>query len=177
MTLAIGLKVARALKENGFRVKMTRKNDMTLSVEQRVHNINAAQDADLLVSVHANSGSVDACGLETYCIDKTGFFLPATCLSAHGIAYVREHDTQRYEQGQALARAVHAQVLKITQAPDRSVRSAITRLLLGIDVPAILIETGYISHSKESTLLGQAEYQDKIACGICRGVVEYFNLH
>ncbi len=169
--------VARLLREKNFRVLLTRTTDTTISVEQRVHNINKIAGANLLVSVHANSGPSDAQGVETYCIHPSGFFGCATVLDKESQAYIINNDTCRYHQSDLLACALQKHIVLSTQAPDRGVRHAITRLLLGVEMPAVLVEIGYLSNENESLRLIQTNYQQKIARGICDGVLEYFNMH
>lgn len=177
ITLDVGLMVAGILQERGFRVLLTRKHDATLSVEQRVHTINKTVGADLLVSVHANSGPCHAQGVETYCINSSGFFGCSTVLNKESQAYIINNDRCRYQQSDLLACAIQKHVVSSAQAPDRGVRYAITRLLLGVEMPAVLVEIGYLSNQDESLRLVQASYQQKIAHGICDGVREYFNMH
>lgn len=165
------------MRDQGFHVLLTRKDDATVTVEQRVHKVNTCDYADLLVSVHANSGSPAACGIETYCIHQSGFFAGTTVLDAAGQSFVTACDTKRYHASEQLARSLQCSVLASTQATDRGVRHAITRLLLGVEMPAVLVEMGYLSNKAEVALLTQASYQQKLAQGICAGVVEYFNMH
>jgi N-acetylmuramoyl-L-alanine amidase len=58
---------------------------------------------------------------------------------------------------------------------DGGVREGPFWVLVGAQMPAILIEVGYISHPKESTRIYSAKYQKIISNGIASGVVAYFN--
>jgi N-acetylmuramoyl-L-alanine amidase len=177
VTLSIGLLVASLLKEAGFHVVLTRPNDATLSVEQRVHRVTVDPlNADLLISVHANSGPLASHGIETYCIAAPCFWAYHTTGDEAARTVLAERDNVRYHESDRAARIIHNQLIATTHALNREVKHAVTRLLLGVYMPAILIEIGYLTNMKEVALLLQPAYQQKIARGICAGVREYFHV-
>ena len=57
---------------------------------------------------------------------------------------------------------------------DGGVREAPFCVLVGAQMPAVLIEMGYISHPSEGKLLGKNDYQNAIANGVANGVDAYF---
>ena len=54
---------------------------------------------------------------------------------------------------------------------DRKVKHSVTQVLLGAQMPAVLVEVGFVSHKKEAALLGDYQYQNRIAQGICDGIL------
>ena len=57
---------------------------------------------------------------------------------------------------------------------DGGVREAPFWVLVGAQMPAVLIEAGYISNDKDHKLLSNKAYRDKIAIGIANGIDDYF---
>jgi N-acetylmuramoyl-L-alanine amidase len=109
--------------------------------------------ATLFVSIHANSidDRPDVHGLETY----------------------------HYNLGEAFADTVHNTILdyfnikKRIPLEDRRVRSARFLVLRKSSIPAILVETGYISSPDESPQLGDIKYQTIMAEAIAQGILTY----
>jgi len=144
--LPISLKVASILRENGVDAELTRDSDYFVDLAPRVEM--AKRDhVDLFVSIHANSvdnkSSVN--GLETYYFDS----------------------------GLRLAQTVHRVILQKINVRDRSVRRARFYVLRKNPMPAILIETGYVTGVEDSPRLATREYQDQMADAIARGILEY----
>ncbi len=152
--LPIAQKVATILREKGIEVQMTRDDDYFVKLEERVVMSRQA-GATLFVSIHANSidARPDVHGLETY----------------------------HYNLGEALADTVHQTILdyfniiKHIPLEDRRVRSARFYVLRKSSIPAILVETGYISSPDESSQLGDIKYQTVMAEAIAQGILTYLN--
>ena len=58
---------------------------------------------------------------------------------------------------------------------DRGVRSAMFYVLVGAQMPAILVEGSFLTQPDEALLLTEAAYRDAIAEGIARGIVHYLS--
>ena len=58
---------------------------------------------------------------------------------------------------------------------DNGVRSGPFWVLVGAQMPAVLIELGFISHPREATRMVDHRYQQKLAMGIANGVDRYFD--
>ena len=56
---------------------------------------------------------------------------------------------------------------------DRGVKSALFYVLLGARMPAVLVETAFISNRAEEQRLARAAYQDEVADGVARAVVDF----
>jgi N-acetylmuramoyl-L-alanine amidase len=152
--LPIALQVAAILKKNGVATQLTRDGDYFVGLNERVQ-ISAQAGASIFVSIHANSidNRPDVHGLETY----------------------------YYGMGEELANIVHDKIIHIFNfeikipLTDRHVRSARFLVLRKSVVPAILIETGYLSSPTESVQLGQPEYQTRMAQAIAQGILAYLS--
>jgi N-acetylmuramoyl-L-alanine amidase len=57
--------------------------------------------------------------------------------------------------------------------PDLKVKTAIAQVLLGTNMPSVLIELGFVSNEQEAIRLNTASYQDILARGICDGIANY----
>jgi N-acetylmuramoyl-L-alanine amidase len=150
--LPIAKRVARILESQGIRTKLTRDSDYYVGLDERVALSNSV-NATIFVSIHANSidNRPDVNGLETY------YYGPA---------------------GGKLAEVVHRNVLStVTQKGfylgNRNTRSARFLVLRKSQVPAILVETGYLTNEAEVARLRREDYQALEAEGIAKGIIEY----
>jgi N-acetylmuramoyl-L-alanine amidase len=153
VTLPISLKLGQALQSMGYTVYYTRTNDVEIDLEPRVA---AAEriNADIFVSVHANSlapGSSGISGVETY-------------------------HSRNSTVGRELASYVHSQVISMTGASDRSVRGAGFYVIARTSMPAILVETGYVTNPSEARNLSSPDYQKRMADAIARGIDQFMRL-
>jgi N-acetylmuramoyl-L-alanine amidase len=186
VTLVIARKLARKLREEGFEVVLTRRDDRFLALEERTALANAAR-GDLFVSVHANAHPRRTrTGIETYFLNVTDDRY-ATRLAAreNGVELPVGGDLARIltdldAQASAgasvrLARLVQQQVCsgvraRVGDVRDLGVKSALFYVLLGARMPAVLVETGFISNRQEEKRLASDRYQDEVAAGIARAV-------
>jgi N-acetylmuramoyl-L-alanine amidase len=151
--LPIALRLAKILESKGVATQLTRDSDYFVGLDERVIMSRKA-GASIFVSIHANSidNRPDVHGLETY----------------------------HYHRGLELATAVHRSVLeRINDDPreepllDRGVRSARFLVLRKSEIPAILVEVGYLTSPTESPKLADAAYRDRMADAIAQGILDY----
>lgn len=144
-------KLGKALALAGCEVIYTRTNDSTVELKERTAFANQRK-ADYFISIHLNAATAkSAKGIETY----------AYC--AGGEAY-------------ALAQDVQKEMIKATGANDRGVKTANYYVLRHTAMPAILIETGFISNDAEADALFDDGYQTKIANAIAGAVANFLGL-
>ncbi len=153
--MPIAKRVSDILARQGIAVKMTRNGDEYVGLDERVA-ISRDAGASLFVSIHANSidGRPDVNGLELY----------------------------HYNLGQSFAETVHNTVLDYVNKNgfylgDRRVRSARFLVLRKSAIPAILVETGYLTSEAEAARLRRDDYQRVMAEGIAKGIVQYIKEH
>lgn len=139
------------LEEAGVDVILSRADDTFIDKYDRAELANM-MNVDLFVSIHCNylEDNPEVSGIETYYVENA-------------------------EDGMAFANAVHNQTLAITGADDMYVRTNDFIVIKNTNMPAILIETGYLSNKKDVELLTTTDYKKKMAYGIAAGVVEYAN--
>ncbi|HET6440018.1 MAG TPA: N-acetylmuramoyl-L-alanine amidase [Anaeromyxobacter sp.] len=186
ITLAIALRLARRLREEGFEVVLTRRDDRFLALEERTALANAAR-GDLFISVHANAHPRRTrVGVETYFLNVTDDRYAARLaarengaeLAAAGdLAHILSDLEAKASAGESLrlARLVQRDVCggvraRVGEVRDLGVKSALFYVLLGARMPAVLVESGFISNRAEERRLASARYQDEVADGIARAV-------
>ena len=175
-TLALALELSSQLKASGFKVILTRTKDSFVELPVRPDIANRAH-ADLFVSLHFNatiSGKADVSGPETYCITPVG----ASSSNAQGeganygatLANVSEKNSLR------LAYQVQRALVKNLNVEDRSVRRARFAVLRDAEMPAILIESGYMTHPVEGKKIFDSAYRKELAAAIVKGILNYQKL-
>ncbi|WP_340009749.1 N-acetylmuramoyl-L-alanine amidase family protein [Paenibacillus sp. FSL K6-0276] len=149
-TLPTALKIAELLKNDpNFEVVLTRSDDTYPTLQDRSKLANNVK-ADLFISIHANSiaegSKSNPSGTETY--------------------YTRKESLQ-------FAQTVHKYLVAATGLSDRGVRQSSLHVTRETKMPAILLECGYLSNTKDEALLFTADFQDKVANSVVLGIKEY----
>ena len=190
ITLALAKRLASRLrKELGCEVFLTRNKDAFLSLEQRTAIANMKK-ADLFVSLHVNAHKDTRIhGLETYFLnmatDQQAVLVAAreNATSEKSISdlqtilndlmmntKIREssrlaHQVQKGMVGGADKRYKGIRSLGVKQAPFY--------VLIGAQMPAVLVEVGFLSNGVERKRLMSKAYQEQLAAGICDGIKRY----
>ncbi|MDI4647159.1 N-acetylmuramoyl-L-alanine amidase [Cohnella hashimotonis] len=149
--LSLALKVEKLLKkESAFQVVMTRHDDTFIPLSDRATIANKA-GADAFVSIHANI--------------------------APGKPTVRGTETYYYTgNGKTLANIMHKYLVQATGFTDRKVKYASYKVLRETDMPATLLEVGFLSNATEESILFSVSFQDRVAQAIVDGLKAYFGV-
>ena len=183
LTLAIASQVAAKLRDHGISVELTRTDDRTLTLRQRVEHADRA-NADLFVSIHANASPTRTQrGYETYVLTTKGVDVDARALRAESmtprpgldpdIALVLDDVERGAAQWEAADLAARMQrSIKDRRGPegDRGVRQDSEHVLLGATMPAVLVEVGFIDHPIEGKQLADANVQAELAAAIAEAI-------
>jgi N-acetylmuramoyl-L-alanine amidase len=186
VTLAIARKLAARLRAHGYEVVLTRNDDRFLALEERTALANTAH-GDLFVSVHANASPRRLRnGVETYFLNVTDDrYARRLAARENGVDLDVGGDLARIltdldakasaDASQRLAHMVQREVCggvrtRIGDVRDLGVKNALFYVLLGARMPAVLVETGFISNRAEERRLRSSRYQDEVAAGIARAV-------
>ena len=197
VTLSVSLKLAALLRERGYEVHLTRTRDTLISLADRPHKANAwkkDRPATLFVSIHANSGVARAEGFETYFLSEARTEDERRVAEMENAAVKYEEKSSR--SGPALdvllnslkndyyqrasndfAEVIQRELGAFHPGPNRGVKQAGFRVLVGALMPAVLVEIGFMSHPDEVKLLGTTSFQDKIAFGLSRAINAFFETH
>ncbi|MEA5465006.1 DUF3747 domain-containing protein [Leptothoe sp. PORK10 BA2] len=147
INLFISRRVQSTLEQRGYRVALTRNSDVEVDLQPRV-DVAERANATVFVSIHANAISLsrpEVNGLETY----------------------------YYSSGRSLAQAIHSSVLRSTNLRDRGVRQARFYVLRNTSMPAVLVETGFITGSEDSARFQSNAAREQIADAIAQGIIDY----
>lgn len=195
VTLAIGLELQSILTARGYRVVMTRNSDTYPTLQDRTDLANRV-NADLFVSVHVNAlpSKKSMTGFEIYIMA-----LP-TDKDAMNLAKI---ENREYIEGKGMDTAnvdrrteMLLKILgdmqqnnKISESTDfaaalynagainglpmRRIAQAPFFVLRGAGMPAVLLETGFVTNAVEAQKLATRDYQQKIAQAMASGIMNY----
>jgi len=190
VTLQMARRLARKLRDEGFEVVLTRDRDRYLALEERTALANTAR-GDLFVSIHANAHPRrNRAGIETYYLNVADDRYAARLAArengldpTEGEAMLTRILTDlevkaSADQSRRLAELVQREVTggvraRVGEVRDLGVKGALFYVLLGARMPAVLVETAFVSNREEERRLASPRYQDEVASGIARAVASY----
>ena len=142
--------VTNILNKKGVKVKMTRTNEIDLDLGPRVSMANNTK-ADIFVSIHANASvgkKRNINGLETFYY--SGW------------------------KGRLLAEKIQKQIIKVSPgSPDRGVRRGSYFVIKQTNMPAVLVEIGFVTGKLDGSRLSKDMHRERVAYAIARGILEY----
>jgi N-acetylmuramoyl-L-alanine amidase len=192
VALDIALRLRDKLVESGhYRVLLTREDDRKMFLKERVAFAKKHR-ADLFISTHINAlpaGANDLNYVETY------YFGPHTDQQSLALAEKENHgsdyamgefrevisrigDTLKTEESEQLANSIQKHLYRNLSRRNRDLLDAGSKagpfmVLLGVEVPSVLVEVSCISNKAEETRLSKPEYRDSVADFLKAGIVEY----
>jgi N-acetylmuramoyl-L-alanine amidase len=199
-TLAIARRLAGVLTRNlQARVLQTRDSDSVISLDDRTALANH-EKADLFLSIHANSSrAAGAHGSETYYLsleasDKIAQEVanqenqaPAQAAPVPGAAGARDPSldfilwdlaqSAHLKESSELAEAIQEELNALSGTQNRGIKQAPFRVLVGATMPAVLVETAFISNAEEEKKLGNPAFQQSVAEAIAKAVGRFFARH
>lgn len=159
INLAISFKVRKKLEKKGVQVIMTRttddaicspeeKNKKMADMRNRVEIINAS-NAAIAVSIHQNS------------------FTDSSSKGAQVFYYTGS------KEGEALAKILQTNLREKIGDNNRRLEKANSDyyVLRKVSCPVVIVECGFLSNTEEEALLGEEDYQEKVADGIAAGIL------
>jgi N-acetylmuramoyl-L-alanine amidase len=193
ITLKYATALAKALRADGFKVKLVRSDDTYINLKERVEVARSA-NGDFFISLHADSNpDPDVRGLSVYTLSERRADFEAQRAVAKsdseevirgldlsdessalreviiGMAQ-RDSNNRAAEFAELLVRelGLDIKLLKKTH------REAGLQVLTGIDIPSILVELGYLSNATEEKMLQTQHYQAKLISGIRKTLNAYY---
>ncbi|NJM37674.1 MAG: N-acetylmuramoyl-L-alanine amidase [Akkermansiaceae bacterium] len=146
LALDTAYRLEAKLKSLGYQTVMTRRSDYFISLPQRVSTANRYRNA-IFVSLHYNyTWKRDVSGLETF---------------------------YSSESGRALAQCVQSSLIRRTRAVDRHAKYARFYVIRHAQIPAILVEGGFVSNFNERDRLKSGYFREAIAQGLADGIQRY----
>ena len=191
VTLDLARRLKELLQRQGATVVLTRDDDRVLPLDDRTAIANQNR-AELFLSLHLNASKrKSAVGAETYFLSPSATDADAKSLAAAENASRSTSEAapapsagldlilwdlaqnSHLTESSKLAEAVQRGLNGLTGVKDRGVRQAPFRVLMGATMPAILVESGFISNPDEESRLKDDAYKDKLAHAIAQAVSEF----
>lgn len=189
VNLRLARMLGKRLDEMGFDVVYTRDTDKTISLEERTVIAQAAH-GDLFVSVHANASTRRGTrGIEIYSLDENHERHSLDVAAReNGVSRDEVDSLQRAmaklqvsensEHSVELANAVHDQLMpgllkKYSSVPDLGVKKGPFYVLFLSSMPAILLESGFLTNKYDARLLRSESYLQTMADHVAAGLKEY----
>jgi N-acetylmuramoyl-L-alanine amidase len=192
VALAVARNLAARLRARGLKVVMTRDSDVRVPLEQRTAIANDAH-GDLFVSIHANASSdPDIHGSETYFLA-----LEASDSGAAGVAqrensaFAAEADakigalsdpfiallgdmisTEHLDESSAFAQRVQQELGRMP-VKSRGVKQAMFVVLSGVQMPAALVEVGFVTHRGDEGVMNGTEGRQAIVDALEKAVLAF----
>jgi N-acetylmuramoyl-L-alanine amidase len=153
LNLEIAKKVANNLsKQKDVQVLVTRTDDKYVSLDERV-NLAKKNSVDALISIHLNAqeGVTTATGIETW------------------------YRTGATDGSKKLAENVQDTTLSYVKEKDRGILENNFEVLRNTDMPAILVECGFLTNPADEKKLLSSKHQDQLAEGIVQGILTFLD--
>lgn len=190
IVLALAKKLKKSLEStSGCEVILTRTNDRFLSLEERTAIANA-QKADLFISIHTNAHeNRNLHGTETYFLNLSNDKESARVAALENATSTRRISdlenilkdimlNTKINESAKLAKTVQSNLIKnlrknYNRVKDLGVKQAPFYVLLGAEMPSVLIETAFITNKNEEQRLSDKNFQKNLVAGISSGICSY----
>jgi N-acetylmuramoyl-L-alanine amidase len=198
VVLDVAARLAARLRARGLRVVLTRSEDRFVPLERRTAIANDAR-GDLFVSIHANAATDHgARGVETYFLSldatdeaaarvaerENGAFrgrgsggaaaaIDDPVVAILGNLMANEH----LSESSAFARMAHASLANGDAKASRGVKQAPFVVLVGLQMPASLVEVGFITNAQDEARLRSSEGREAVARELATAILDYGRRH
>ena len=195
LVLDVSKRLARLLEKQGLEALLTRTDDQFVSLEKRSAVANEA-GADLFVSIHANAAATPAPrGVETFFLSLEASDEASSRLAARENASFRAarplkrgkdpldsllrdmSSNESMRESDRFAKLADRELSRLGPAPSRGVKQAPFRVLMGTQMPSVLVEIGFMSNPTEESALRDARRREAIATALARAVVAFGKQH
>lgn len=194
IVLDISKELESILKSRGYRVYMTRKNDKFIKLKDRTKFAND-KNANIFISVHANAvdrkNADNIQGIECFFLSPSRSERAKNAAAAENAADIS--DMNMYGKDSYLNLLNHHNILasnklaidlqrgmlgeinkKYKGVNDSGVKEGPFWVLVGAQMPSVLVEVGFISHPDEAKRLASDLYRKTLAIGLADGIERYF---
>jgi N-acetylmuramoyl-L-alanine amidase len=170
--LDVALRARALLIKAGYNVKLTRTTDVFIPLHERSGFANRYRDA-VMVSIHFNkSKTTGGTGIETFALAPRG--VPSMDEASLSYSDFKENPgNKRDSENIALAAAIHSAMVRQLPVPDRGIKRARFHVIRATSIPSVLLEGGFMNHPKDSRLIANPEYRQRMAMSIFQGIEAY----
>ncbi len=174
VALDVALRLENILAQQGFEVLQIRTDDTFVEKSERTR-ISAESGVDLFVSIHFNAaGNPDAQGSETYVLTPARQRSSGDSTTSPA-EFPSEPGNTTDAWNAVLGHEVHQAIIKRLGTTDRGLKRARFAVLRLSEVPAVLIEAGFLSHEEEAREIASPSRRGEIAEAIANGIIAYSN--
>ena len=194
VVIGIAKRVKKILKARGYTVYMTRDDDTFVKLSQRTKFANR-KGADIFISIHANAvGKKDADkvhGIECYFLSKSRTSRAKKVAAKENSSdmsdmnfygkesFLNTLSSHNIVASNKLAIDLQRSILGTLKSHYKNIYDAGVRegpfwVLVGAQMPSVLVEVGFITHPMEAKRLVNQRYQQRLANGLANGVERYF---
>ncbi|RJR16434.1 MAG: N-acetylmuramoyl-L-alanine amidase [Nitrospiraceae bacterium] len=196
ITLNVGKKLGEILEQKqGVKIIYTRDKDIFVPLNERTEIANSHK-ADLFVSIHVNASERrNARGIETYFLNWTNDKealkvaarenkIPISKMEKiqDGLQMILQDlaRNNKREESMRLAHSVQSSLVNslrsdYSKIEDLGVKYALFYVLVGAEMPSILVEISFISNHEEEKRLAASSYRNKVAEAIAKGIDTYIS--
>jgi len=191
LTLDLAQRVTTQLHASGVEVLLTRQSDQFVPLDHRV-DLTTRNNADLFISLHVNASQrEDTRGIETYVLDftdddqsqlvaarenqqtgRTLSELDSYVTAITNSAKISESDRLALYIQQHLVTTLRTVA---PDMPDLGIKQAPFVVLVGTQVPSVLVEIGFLSNASDAALLKTEQFRESVASAIASAVLHYRN--
>jgi N-acetylmuramoyl-L-alanine amidase len=192
LVLDVAKRLRTRLNGAGLQVLLTRERDAYVPLEDRTTIANEAR-GDLFISIHANAASARAArGIETFFLSLEASDDAARQVAARENAAFRDLTVpavtgddplvtilgdlaaaELMQESDEFARLALHEVSSLHGAPSRGVKQAPFVVLMGLEMPAALVEIGFVTNPQDARALAAGEQRERIAEALARAVLEF----
>lgn len=197
--LMISQRLAELLRARGYEVHLTRTTDTLIALADRPRLANRWKNGRpraLFMSIHCNSVSTPSVrGFETFLLAeaqtederRVAEMENAVVALEDGPSVPELPEVDQILQGlrnefyvrasNDLAEVVQSSLASFHTGPNRGVKRAGFRVLVGAFMPAVLVEVAFISNPQEARALGTPDFRDQVATALATAVDDFFEGH
>ena len=196
VVLDVAQQVAEVLQSAGFQVTLTRSNDRFIPLPERAEVANR-RGADFFIAIHANANRNPRIhGVEVYYLiaksldvemERAERQARAAPLPYDQAALHSSRDTKAIvwdllnveyrRESMELARSIANRVARDLGVPNGGVKAARFQVLRDANMPAVLVEIGYLTHPDEGEHLAETSYRQRLASAVTEGILAYVREH
>lgn len=167
LNLQVSLKIRDLLEKQRYAVIMSRETDKTVGLYDRPKDADQS-DATLFVSVHFNAiNSASVNGIETFYYEYDKNYPSKLGNKLH-------NDPERIRESADLASEIHGALLSTTGAFNRDLKRNAFVVLRETELPAVLLELGFMTNKLELSKVITNDYQNKLARAVVEGINNYY---
>jgi N-acetylmuramoyl-L-alanine amidase len=169
-TLLLARETAELLTERGFQVVMTRTNDGAVPLPERPQ-LASRHGADVFVSLHYNAAEPSVHGVEVFCLSPPD--MNSSDVGGGKAVHPAETGNAQDQRNVLLAYQVQKSIVHSLPLEDLGLKRSRFEVLCLAHMPAILVESGFLSNPAEAKSIYDPAFRRRVAHAIVDGIVAY----